>query len=149
MILRLVVVLILFTVLSCDSNSQKSEKAKISNDINLLSEIIDLEKHTPLKAEWIYYPLGLENSRVPGPTDFRLEAILHYNKEAISDLKNNFDSTKIKVSESCSVNFQKINSQKFKGQCIIYDSHIFNKGSLLNGYFLIYDSTIYLNIYTN
>lgn len=147
--LRVIVVLILFTVLSCDSSTPKSEKAKIRNDINLLSEIINLEKHTPLKAEWIYYPLGIENSRVPGPTDFRLEAILHYKTEAISDLKNNFDSTKIKVSESCSVNFQKINSPKFNGQCIIYDSYIFNKGSLLNGYFLISDSTIYLNIFTN
>lgn len=149
MILRLIVVLILFIVLSCDSSSQKSEQAKIRNDINLLSEIINLEKYTPLKAEWIYYPLGIDNSRVPGPTDYRLEAVLYYSKEAISELKNNFDSTKIKVSESCSVNFQKINSPKFNGQCIIYNSYIFNKGSLLNGYFLISDSTIYLNIYTN
>ncbi|MCT4580419.1 MAG: hypothetical protein N4A35_03300 [Flavobacteriales bacterium] len=150
MIFRLIAILSLFFLFSCDSSNKQQKVPSISNDLDTLSKIINLEKYKPVSAQWVYYPLGIENSSIPGPTDYQLEAVLYFEKETIEKLKtavaNDGGS-----STDCSVDFKWLKHQELTHHqvCTNYTSSVFTKGALLHGNFIIEEDKVFLMMYSN
>ena len=61
------------------ANSNKTSQVK--NDVDELEMLIKIPYH-PQDADWFEEPLGKgETGRVPGPTDRKLTAVLHFSRE--------------------------------------------------------------------
>jgi hypothetical protein len=87
--LRTLVLTFVLCIVGCKS-SNDLKVVKPSENISELSRHINLKRYKPLKVKWIYEKQGgPSNSRVPGPSDYKLEAVLFFDKATIKELKEN------------------------------------------------------------
>ncbi len=163
--------LLLFTTISCweSENSNNGEiqntgvkdsvtTGKISMNIKNLGKIINLTKYPPEQVEYKYLKLGDENNsriEVPGPNDYCLEAILYFNHDDITKIKNDYLnlSVNLKPPKNQPFIFDWL-SNDFKEMAsdydgIFYQPNFFKKGSLMHGgYIIIDESTILIRLNT-
>lgn len=81
-------VLIFFLFICACNNLQQQKSAKeeivISDDKKKLEKIVDFSTMNPDKVQFVYTPMGKHDDRdlVPGPTDYRLEAVLYFKQDS-------------------------------------------------------------------
>lgn len=85
--------LILFITACQEENQQTPSSQRASNTGDYETSIQDLSKwiilpDQPLKAKWKIERLGEKNqSRLPGPTDYKLKAIIEFDKKTADKIK--------------------------------------------------------------
>jgi hypothetical protein len=90
MLLKILLCSLLLYLLACN-NSQTIKTPKgeviVKKDKQEFEKIIDFSTMNPAKVQFVYAPMGKHDDRdfVPGPTDYRLEAVLYFK---ISDRIN-------------------------------------------------------------
>ena len=136
--------------------SDDSSLPKTSTDRIELGKYINLEGYKPLQVKWSYKKLGNQSdSRVPGSNDYRLEALLQFEKETIGRLKKNYNLLSVSFRELRKEQFRfkwldKNNLNKLNNNSLIYyHPNFFKKGSLIHGgYIIINENTILLSLQT-
>lgn len=153
---RFIVFIFSMSFFGCES-SNDIKAVKPSENISELSMHINLKRYKPLKVKWIYYRQGgPSNSRVPGPSDYKLEAVLFFDKTTIKELKENYSLLSVSLL-SPPINGQykfewldqniikKLNNKNL----INYNPYFFNNGNTMDGSFTIVDDEIVLlGLYT-
>lgn len=149
--LRLLPLLCILFLSSCEySNDLKVVKP--SENITKLSKYVNFKSYKPLKVKWIYERQGgPDNSRVPGPSDYKLEAVLFFDKETIKELKENYSLLSVSLLPSPAKGQYKfewldqkiINKLNYKN-LLNYDPYFFNNGNTMDGSFTIVDDEIVL-----
>lgn len=120
-----------------------------STDINELGKYINLEGHKPLQVKWSYEKLGNQSdSRIPGPNDYKLEAVLQFNSKTIEEIKEKY--------KLLSVSFRELRKEQFRFEWLdkknlhklnktnylfYYHPNIFKKASFIHGGYTIIDET--------
>jgi hypothetical protein len=135
----------------CES-SNDIKAVKPSENISELSMHINLKRYKPLKVKWIYYTQGgPSNSRVPGPSDYNLEAALFFDKATIKELKENYSLLSVSLLPNPikgQYNFewldQKIINKLNYKNLLNYDPYFFFNGNTMHGSFTIVDEEIVL-----
>lgn len=81
---KVIIMILSFTLFLGCNFQQKNIPGKdgiiISTDKNELAKLITLQEFNPRSAEFVYASKGKHSERdpVPGPTDYRLEAVLYF-----------------------------------------------------------------------
>lgn len=145
-------ILYLFILLlnySCVNTLKEETNIVVNQDVKNLNSIVNIDRFTPEKLSWVYHHLGIENSIIPGPTDYLFEGIFHYSQNKIDELKD-YSKPFFIDSNNCDLNFKWMTDyNSIKENCFRYSCEPFQKGSLRNGYFIINDTIVYLTMYTN
>lgn len=71
-----------------------SDKNSASSDVNALAQKIELPVK-PLEAVWLEEKLGNPDNNVPGPTDYRLTAVLKFSETDAEKLPEKINSEKL------------------------------------------------------
>jgi hypothetical protein len=134
---------------------------EVSTDVDALSKIITLPVR-PVSAVWRRQIRGTADSRVPGPTDWYLEALLTFEPDDAESLAEEAKkSEKLRdidsiegidwLPEEARQNFEAVpNTPKYKVKGEAYPADAFAKTPLLSGYFVrLGDSPqFFLKLYT-
>jgi hypothetical protein len=147
-----IIPVLILLILSC---SEKS-KVTVSHNSLELKKYINLEKYTPVNSEWTYSKMGSQSeSRVLGPNDFKLNAVLYFQPVTIELIKNDYNllSFSLETYQKSSFKFDwlsmVVKKEIEKGNYVFYNSSFFEKGTLAHGGFIILnDSTILLTLST-
>jgi hypothetical protein len=149
--LRLLPLLCILLLSSCE-RSNDLKVVKPSENISELSRHINLKRYKPLKVKWIYEKQGgPSNSRVPGPSDYKLEAVLFFDKATIKELKENYSLLSVSLLPSPTKGqykfewldqniIKKLNNKNLMN----YNPYFFNNGNTMDGSFTIVDDGIVL-----
>ncbi len=158
--------LIGFAVLfGCDSNNKFTDKNntptekkalnfQLNTNVDSLGHFINLSIYKPKSVKWTIKTLGTANSRVPGPTDYNLQAIMTFDSLSIRAIKRDYSLL--------SVNFNPKNINKFSfdwlpqnyefvedsGDAVTYPPFCFESNSYFIGGFIINKNDILLSFYT-
>lgn len=150
-----------FTLLAfgCSENTHHSDKKAtdiyLSKNVDSLAQHINLNRYRPDSVLWTIRKLGIANERVPGPTDYTLQAIMNFDKKDIQKIRHQYALL------STSFKQRDIHAYKFdwlpKNYIIEVDSSIdavtylpffFQAEPLINGGFIINKNDILLQFYT-
>lgn len=71
-----------------------TDRESVSSDVAALREKVDLP-FAPLEAVWLEEKLGNPNNSVPGPTDYRLTAVLKFSNSDAEQLMKKIDAEKL------------------------------------------------------
>ncbi|MFN6074851.1 MAG: hypothetical protein ACK46Y_04735 [Fluviicola sp.] len=149
--LRTLVLIFVLSIIGCKS-SNDLKVVKPSENITKLSKYVNLKSYKPLKVKWIYEKQGgPSNSRVPGPSDYKLEAVLFFDKATIKELKENYSLLSVSLLPSPTKGqykfewldqniIKKLNNKNLMN----YNSYFFNNGNTMDGTFTIVDDGIVL-----
>lgn len=143
----------------CGGDSQPSDKKAtdryLSKSIDSLAQHINLTWRRPKSVIWTMRKLGIAGERVPGPTDYTLQAIMNFDKKDIQEIKHQYSLLSISYKQ------RDIHAYKFdwlpKNYIIDVDSSMdavtylpsfFKAEPLINGGFIINKNDILLQLYT-
>jgi hypothetical protein len=153
---------LIFIVISVSCKNGKQiiidREPVVYKNIDSLKKIIDLSVFIPDSVAYVYKVMGNadNDSRVPGPKDYNLEAILFYSDSIINMLKavSTIKSTK-ELQPASVINYQfywmdkKILKEVVAlKNSIEFSSEKFYKGYLPNGSYIIVGSIVLLKMYT-
>ena len=140
---------------------QQAATNEVSTDVEALSKLINLPVR-PVSAVWRRQVRGTANSRVPGPTDWYLEALLTFDQDDAEKLAQEAKKSE-KLRDIGSIddldwlpsearqNFEaEPNSSKYRVKGEAYPADAFAKTPLLNGYLIRLGESpqFFLNLYT-
>lgn len=150
-LLRTLVFIFVLSIVGCKSSTDL-KVVQPSENIKELSKHINLKRYKPLKVKWTYEKQGgPSNSRVPGPSDYKLEAVLFFDKATIKELKENYSLLSVSLLPNPTKDQYKfewldqkmINKLNYKNR-INYHPTFFQKGNSMDGSFTIVDDEIVL-----
>ena len=67
--------------------TEYAKENKVSTDIKKLEKIIDLNQYRPEKVRFLYLFQDNSKGRIPGPSDYVLEAEIYYNTETMKKIR--------------------------------------------------------------
>lgn len=155
----------LLVLLSCNTTENKKNVMTTKNNDTIINNIKDVEKtinitnvkiDTNSSINMYLYKIGVENERIPGPSDYYLIAtfkILDIDTtkfKVINSLKEPLDKKSIFYKEWLPNSVVKTLFTKatFK-EAKVYSAELFYKSPYLQGFFILQnDSTIYLQMQT-
>lgn len=145
----LIPLLLVILVYAC---SDQSEVPSISTDIDELKKFINLDHYQPKEVKWSYEKMGIQSdNRVPGPDDYKLEAILVFDSATVKDLKNNYSLLSVSIPMLHKDRFRfiwldkkNLNELNNNNSMSIYHPSFFKKGVLMHGGFIIINETTIL-----
>ncbi len=150
--------LLLFSFACNNSNPLKNGKEKITVSKNKkeLEKIISLKVFNPRSVEFVYKPMGTqtENDRVPGPTDYMLQAVLYFD---ITDNVHRQGCSPIEQSQSSRDDFNfewlpdDVRKELLKDSDTTrgYQASCFYKGVLMHGSYYYLRGMILVLLFTN
>ena len=85
-----------FVLDSCETSTKQTEEkiseTYVSHNLDSLSQLINLTSFKPKSVSWTVKKLGISDDRNPGPTDYKLEALLTFEDTTIARLKTAYKS---------------------------------------------------------
>ena len=155
---KIILVLLIGSIFvqSCSDGTKekKSETLVLNNNVDSLALLIDLTKYKPSSVIWTVKKMGIANDRVPGPTDYNLQALMTFDSSSINSIKSTY--------RFFSVSFNPKDTSKFKfswlpqgyvfvedtQDAITYEPKFFQSPFYSTGHFIINKNDILLSYYT-
>ncbi|MDP2386221.1 MAG: hypothetical protein Q8M29_07605 [Bacteroidota bacterium] len=160
-VIKIIIISLVCLVLgNCANEKHHSPESvnSFSRNIDTLKNYIDLKKYKPVNVMWKETRFDTKNSGrtiIPGPTDYKLEAYLQFDRSTADKLKNDYNvnsdsNNVISIDElwfgwlpKDMLHKDKLDSSK------IDNADPFYKSPLLNGsYVFINANTILIELYT-
>lgn len=148
-----------FILSACETPSVKQTDEKksdiyVSHNLDSLSQLLDFTSFKPKNVSWAVKKLGVSNDRNPGPTDYKLQAVLTFDDTTIARLKNTYKAlyitpmpldTKTFIFEGLPQSYIFNKDTAFDISC---RAVFFTKSPYLNGAFMINNNDVLLNYCT-
>lgn len=148
-----------FVLYSCETSTVKQTEEKkpdtyVSHNLDSLSQLIDFTSFKPKSVSWTVKKPGTYNDRNPGPTDYKLEALLTFEDTTIARLKTAYkllyltpmpENPKTFTFDWLPANYTFNKDTAFDITC---RSEFFRKSPYINGVFITNNNDVLLSFCT-
>jgi hypothetical protein len=148
----------LIGIFGCNTGSKSAEKKaqafQLSTSIDSLGRFIDLSVYRPKSVKWTVKTLGIADSRVPGPSDYNLQAIMTFDSLSIRAIKRDYSFLSIHFTPKDINKFtfdwlpQGYIFEEDVGDAVTYQPFCFKSNLYVTGGFIINQNDILLSFNT-
>lgn len=146
---------------SCNSHPQNDDKeyeVSVSDNKEELANIIDLSVFNPVSVQYVYRTTvkQTKEDRIPGPTDYILEAALTFDDSTLNLLKGISSIKEVKTLQPAEaeryyfswLDKETMKKVKSEGETVQYSADKFYKGVLIHGSYIFRGNMILLSLFT-
>lgn len=143
--------LLIFMFQACKTEENISFVFPIRYDLDVFSDIISLNNYHPQSVQWVINNAPcINDTRLPCPNDYSIEALLIFDKRDLAQLKIDYAKSKLPMDETCEkFNFKWLNKtvkskKKDKNPCY----HLsFFKDYYLGNFIIISDEELLVSFW--